>query len=76
MQSVNLSELSDEELLNKEKEQKGKRNLFRIIVGLLFVIQIYLIVKNGFTLSIVTPLGFVPLLIIMEKNYNDLQKEI
>ena len=23
-----------------------------------------------------TPLGFVPLLIIMEKNYNDLQKEI
>ena len=76
MQSVNLSELSDEELLNKEKEQKGKRNLFRIIVGLLFVVQIYLVVKNGFTLSIVTPLCFIPLLVIREKNYNDLQKEI
>ena len=76
MKSVNLSELNDEELLAKEKQQKSTRNLFRIVVGLLFVIQIYLIVKNGFTLSIVTPLGFIPLLIIMEKNYNDLQKEI
>ena len=76
MQSVNLSELSNEELLKKEKEQKSTRNLFRIIVGLLFVVQIYLVVKNGFTLSIVTPLCFIPLLVIREKNYNDLQKEI
>ena len=76
MKSVNLSELSNEELLKKEKEQKDKRNLFRIAVGLLFVIQIYLIVKNGFTLSIVTLLCFIPLLVIREKNYNDLQKEI
>ena len=76
MQSVNLSELSDKELLKKEKEQKSTRNLFRIAVGLLFVVQIYLVVKNGFTLSIVTPLCFIPLLVIMEENYNDIQKEI
>ena len=76
MKSVNLSELSNEELLKKENEQKSKRNLFRIVVGLLFVVQIYLIVKNGFTLSIVTPVCFIPLLLIREKNHNDLRKEI
>ena len=76
MKSVNLSELSDEELLAKEKQQKGAQNLLRVVVGLLFVVQIYLIVKNGLTLSIVTPVCFIPLLLIREKNYNDLRKEI
>ena len=76
MKSVNLSELSDQELMEEEKKRKKLLYFFRVIIGLLVITQIYNTINKGFSISILTPLCFVPILISTDKTYKAIQEKI
>jgi uncharacterized membrane protein len=79
MESVNLSELSDEALMAEAKKQKRHILILWVIIGFMVIASIYKTYCKGFSISsisILTPLCFVPSLISIEKRKKDVQKEI
>jgi hypothetical protein len=76
MKSKNPSELSNDELMQEEKKQKSRIRVLQIIISLMLGIQLYNTIKNGFSISTLTPLCFIPLLISIQNSYKDVQKEM
>lgn len=73
MESKNLTDLTDEELMEKEQKLKKGATLHAFIIGIVGGIAIYSLVKNG----LVWP-TFFPLVIIafLEKRRRDEQKAV
>lgn len=80
MKSENLTELSDQELLQKIKKVKANKMLDAAIIGTTIGVVVYSAVKNGFTFF-----TFIPLILtyLMVKNSaknklleQELQKEL
>ena len=76
MKPVNLSELSEQELLQKGKKLKSWLNGLWVVIGLMIVASIYNTFHLGFRISTITPLCFAPIFMNIDKRYKDVQKEI
>jgi hypothetical protein len=76
MKSVNLSELSEQELLKEAKKKKNLIIALWFLIGFMVVSALYKIYYQGFHISIFTPLCFVPILLSMQKAHKDIQNEI
>jgi hypothetical protein len=76
MKSANLPEMNEKELLQEEKKQKSILKVLRVSIGFMIVASIYNTFYNGFKISTITPLCFVPIFMSIEKRYKDVQKEI
>jgi hypothetical protein len=76
MESKKLTELTEQELIEEEKKEKVSQRNYAFIIGLLFGIAVYSIVRNGF--------GFLPILLFIfalnfiskSKRYQEVKKEI
>jgi hypothetical protein len=71
MESKKLTELTSEELLEKEQKLKKGKTFHAFFIGLLGGVFIYSMVKNGFAWASIFPLV---LIAIFEKNRRDEQK--
>jgi hypothetical protein len=76
MESVNLSELSEQDLMKKSKNQKNLIMALKVLIGFMVASALYKIYHKGFHISILTPLCFVPILISTQKAYKDVQNEV
>lgn len=76
MKSVNLSELSDQELMEEEKKRKNGAIAFRIIIGLLMGIAFYSATHKGSFLISCLPLFFMALFVKSENDYKAVKTEI
>lgn len=76
METKNLSELSDQELLQKNKKIKKSKIIDATIIGMTIGIFIYSVVKNGFGFFTFFPLIIGYLIIKNSKNNKILEKEI
>jgi hypothetical protein len=76
MKSVNLSELTDQELMEEAKKRKNSQKTFRFLIGLMVGAAIFSTITKGFSTSTCLPVFFVPIFLSIEKNYKDVQAEI
>lgn len=76
MDNKKPSELSDETLIKTEKNLKILLSLFMGVLIALFGTSIYVTIKKGFTATVVTPIAFLPILIILINNWKGLKAEI
>ena len=71
-----LTELSDQELLEKRKKSKSTKIINAVIFGFMIGIAVYSTVKNGFGLFTFFPLLFAPMAINNDKNNKALETEL
>lgn len=72
-----LTELSDQELLEKRKNIKSTRVMSAVIIGVVAGIAVYSAVKNGLGLLTLFPLLFIFITVQQERtNRRALEKEI
>lgn len=74
MDQKELSELTDEQLLQEAKKMKSSAITNAVFVGMLIGIVIYSVAKNGFGFFILIPLFFAYRLINNSKNNKALEK--
>lgn len=76
MKNSKFSEMTTEELLKSEKTSKTAAYTFAVILFLLFIVNIFLVLKKGFSASQVVPIALLPLLILNFKTLSDIKKEL
>lgn len=76
MKPENLTELSDQELLQKIKEMKNNKIIDATAVGFTIGIVVFSAVKNGFTFFTFFPLLLTFLIIRNSKNNKILEQEL
>ena len=76
MQSVNLSELSDEELVQEEKKQKQSLRLYGVFVIFMMGVAVWNATHKGSFLLSCLPLFLMPTLVILDKKHKELKAEI
>lgn len=74
MNQKELSELTDEELLQEAKKMKSTAITNAVFIGMLIGIVIYSVAKNGFGFFILIPLFFAYRIINNSKKDKDLEK--
>ena len=76
MEQKELTELSDEELLEKRKKSKSTNITNAVIFGMLIGIATYSTVRNGFGLLTFIPLVFAPIAANHSRNHKVIEKEL
>lgn len=76
MKSENLTELSDQELLQKVNKIRSNRIIDAVIIGFTIGVVIYSAVKNGFGFFTFFPLLLTYIIARNSKNNKILEKEI
>ncbi len=76
MKSVNLSELSEQELLKEAKKQKNYIVVLWVIIGFMVIASVYNTYYQGFKFSMFAPLCFVPILMSIREQQKATQNEI
>ncbi len=76
MKQVPLSELSQEELLKKEKTLKAASTVLRGMLVVLAAASVYLTYLQGFSVFSVLPVTFLPIFIVNVGNLKKIQAEI
>jgi len=76
MNQKELSELTDQELLDKAKKMKSNSTINALFIGFLVGIIIYSIVVNSVGFFTLIPLFFVYKLIDKSKNKKDLENQL
>ncbi|MFS4428461.1 redox-active disulfide protein 2 [Chryseobacterium sp. GVT01B] len=75
MKNKSISEYTNEELISNEKKIKIITIMLGIAILLLFLSNIVLTFKRGFSAMSVIPIALVPILILNINNWNQLKKE-
>ncbi|UTX49003.1 redox-active disulfide protein 2 [Chryseobacterium sp. MA9] len=75
MKNRAVSEYTNEELISNEKKIKIITIILGIAILLLFLSNIFLTFKRGFSAMSVIPIALVPILILNINNWNQLKKE-
>ena len=70
-----ITEYTDEELISNEKKIKGITVMLASVTLLLFLVNIFLTFKRGFSALNVIPIALLPILILNINNWNQLKKE-
>lgn len=73
---IDLSALSTEELTKKAKTTKMVAGLLAGALLIEFAAGIYLTIKQGFSIFLVLPIAFLPILIINYQNIKKINEEI
>jgi hypothetical protein len=76
MKPVNLSELTEQELMQEEKKQKKDVITFRVIIGLLVGVAVYNATHKGSFIISCLPIFCLTFFIEAENNYKAVQSEI
>ncbi len=76
MKETDLSTLTKEELLKREKTTKNTSALLVVILILQLAVGIFLTIKQGFSVFIILPIAFVPILIVNNTNLKKIRAEI
>lgn len=71
-----LSTLTTEDLEKRAKATKTAAILLAVIIGIQFLVGLFLTVKQGFNVFIVIPFAFLPLMIINFTNVKKIKEEI
>ena len=75
-QETNLSSLSTEELNKRVKTTKMVAGLLAGALLMEFAAGIYLTIKGGFSIFLVLPIAFLPIVIINYQNIKKINEEI
>ncbi|WP_316782541.1 redox-active disulfide protein 2 [Pedobacter frigiditerrae] len=76
MSKKSLSELSNEELLKNEKTLKTITSMLAGAILLLFIVNIFLAFKKGFSALSAVPIALLPIVIINFNSLKEMKKEI
>lgn len=74
MKQKKLAELTDEELLKEEKKMRSSSIFHAFVIGFMFAVVVYSIVKNTWGLLTLIPLFFIYKLTRNSNNNNELKK--
>ncbi|UPT70643.1 MAG: redox-active disulfide protein 2 [Flavobacterium sp. JAD_PAG50586_2] len=73
---IDLSSLSIEELNKQAKKTKTIAGLLAGILLVEFVIGLFLTIRQGFSIFLVIPFAFLPILIVNHQNIKKINEEI
>ena len=76
MKNEKFSKMTTEELLKSQQISKTAAYAFAVILLLLFIVNIYLVFKKGFSASQVVPIALLPLLVLNFKTLKDIEEEL
>lgn len=71
MKKEDYSQLTTEELIKKEKTAKTATIMLAVVIGLQFLVGLFLTYKQGFSVFTILPITFLPILIV---NYSTIKK--
>ncbi|MDF2475272.1 MAG: hypothetical protein K0S24_755 [Sphingobacterium sp.] len=75
MKKSSITEYTNEELISNEKKIKSVTIMLSVFILMLFIINIILTIKRGFSALNVIPIALLPILILNINNWNELKKE-
>jgi hypothetical protein len=76
MKNEKFSKMTTEELLKSQQISKTASYAFAVILLLLFIVNIYLVFKKGFSASQIVPIALLPLLLLNFKTLKDIKEEL
>jgi hypothetical protein len=76
MQETDLTKVTKEELLKREKTAKVVSYLFIGVIIIQLATGIFLTIKQGFSIFMIVPIAFVPILMITISNLKKIRTEI
>lgn len=76
MKKIDLTQLTNEELLSEAKKRKSGYNLFKFVIGLMLGSAIFSTVMKGFSFFTLLPVFFIPLAFSTKSSHDETQKEI
>ncbi|URC14416.1 MULTISPECIES: redox-active disulfide protein 2 [unclassified Flavobacterium] len=76
MKNEKFSKMTTEELLKSQQISKTAAYAFAVILLLLFIVNIYLVFKKGFSASQIVPIALLPLLLLNFKTLKDIKEEL
>ncbi len=76
MQEKELTELNDQELLDKRKKIKSAHTTNSVIIGVLMGVIVYSVVKNGFGFFILFPLILIFIIIKNSKKDKEIGNKV
>ena len=76
MKKIDLTQLTDEQLLIEVKKRKQGYDLFKVIIALMIGTAIFTTIKKGFGFFTLFPVFFVPIALSVKGQYDEAQKEL
>lgn len=76
MKKKDLSNLSTDFLQKKEKSIKAITGMLAITLMALFVISLYMTIRESFTPLLIVPIALLPILILNIKSINNINREL
>lgn len=76
MKAKELTELSDQELMEKRKKAKAANITSAVLIGFMIGVAVFSTVRNGLSFFTFFPLFFLPIATSNRANTNALEKEL
>lgn len=76
MKNTKFSEMTTEELIKNQKTLKTVNSIFAVVLLMLFALNVYIVLRKGFSAMNVVPVALLPILFLNLSNLKEIKKEL
>ena len=76
MKNTKFSEMTTEELIKNQKTLKTVNTVFAVVLLMLFALNVYIVLRKGFSAMNVVPVALLPILFLNLSNLKEIKKEL
>lgn len=76
MKNTKFSEMTTEELIKNQKTLKTVNTIFAVVLLMLFALNVYIVLRKGFSAMNVVPVALLPILFLNLSNLKEIKKEL
>lgn len=76
MKNTKFSEMTTEELIKKQKTLKTVNSIFAVVLLMLFALNVYIVLRKGFSAMNVVPVALLPILFLNINNLKEIKREL
>jgi len=76
MKNTKFSEMTTEELIKNQKTLKTVNTIFAVVLLMLFALNVYIVLRKGFSAMNVVPIALLPILFLNLNNLKEIKKEL
>ncbi len=76
MKNTKFSEMTTEELIKNQKTLKTVNSIFAVVLLMLFALNVYIVLRKGFSAMNVVPVALLPILFLNINNLKEIKREL
>jgi len=76
MKNTKFSEMTTEELIKNQKTLKTVNTIFAVVLLMLFSLNVYIVLRKGFSAMNVVPVALLPILFLNINNLKEIKREL